>query len=558
MTIKQKMLVLSLMALSAVLLTGLIQIFSLRSTMLEDRRDLIRSQVETAQSVVKAIAEEAKAAGVPLETAQANAKAVLRTMRFNGNDYFLAIDASPANQGLILAHPSASVEGKNLWNSKDPAGNLFVQGEIEAGRKGGGFSEFLFPRLNETVAAPKLAYTMNYDPWQWAITSALYIDDISAAFYSELFTMLMWMVPLILAIAAGTFVLSNSITLPLEAITSVTRLLADGNMTVTIPGTGRKDEIGHMAEATEIFRDTMIRARDLAQSQAAEQTQREARALHIEELTRSFDASAAALLQAVTQSASGMEGSARNMARIAEGTNSSATAVASAAQQAAANVQTVASATEELSSSISEIASQVSRSSQIAMQAVDEARRTDGQIQGLANAANKIGEVVDLIRAIAEQTNLLALNATIEAARAGEAGRGFAVVAAEVKELASQTSKATEEITTQISAIQSETRVAVDAVQSIGKTVEEMNHIAAAISASVEEQGAATSEIARNVEQASRGTQDVTDNILEVSHAASETRGAATSVEQAAAAVTRDALALRTEVESFLSGVRAA
>ena len=323
------------------------------------------------------------------------------------------------------------------------------------------------------------------------------MDDVDTAFNAHLIATAAWVVPLILLIAGFALFLANSITRPIAAITDAMRHLAQGDLSVSVPGAGRKDEIGQMADATEVFRDGMLRAQDLSVAQIEEQRVREERARRIEEMTRRFDESATALLTAVTSSAGEMEHNARSMADIAEGTNARSTTVATAAQQAAANVQTVASATEELSSSISEISSQVSKSSQIASQAVGEAQRTDNQIQGLADAAEKIGQVVSMIAAIAEQTNLLALNATIEAARAGEAGRGFAVVAAEVKELASQTSKATEEITSQISAIQSETRIAVGAVQSIGRTVEEMNAIAAAIAAAVEEQGAATGEIAR-------------------------------------------------------------
>ncbi|WP_186394234.1 MULTISPECIES: methyl-accepting chemotaxis protein [unclassified Stappia] len=558
MSIKQKMLTLVAGTLAALLLVAGVQIYSLYGSMMHDRRELVRTQVETAASLVAAIAEEARQGRMSVEEAQALAKSMLRTMRFNGTDYFLAIDASPADQGTVLAHPNTALEGKNMWSSRDENGVDFVSSQVNASRNGGGYTEFMFPRLGETVPAPKIAYSLPHAPWQWTISTSLYVDDVTSAFYGKLLTSALWILPLIALIGVAALLLANSISRPIAAITEAMRHLAQGDLSVSVPGAGRKDEIGKMADATEVFRDGMLRAQDLSSAQVEEQRAREQRAQRIEEMTRRFDESATALLTAVTSSAGNMEQNARSMADIAESTNARSTTVATAAQQAAANVQTVASATEELSSSISEIGSQVSKSSQIASQAVGEAQRTDSQIQGLANAAEKIGQVVSMIAAIAEQTNLLALNATIEAARAGEAGRGFAVVAAEVKELASQTSKATEEITSQITAIQSETRIAVGAVQSIGRTVEEMNAIAAAIAAAVEEQGAATGEIARNVEEASRGTQEVTSNILGVSHAASDTRSAAGDVASAAAAVNRDAAALKREVESFLTGVRAA
>ncbi|WP_067333727.1 methyl-accepting chemotaxis protein [Stappia indica] len=558
MSIKQKMLALVGGSLAALLLVAGVQIYSLYGSMMHDRREMVRTQVETATTMIEAIAQEAQAGRMSEEEAQRIAKSLLTAMRFNGSDYFVVIDSNPASQGVVVTHPNPKIVGQNLWASKDAHGTEYVVGQVESARAGGGFTDYEFPRLGEQEPSPKVAYSDGFAPWNWAVSASLYVDDVTEAFYGELLTSALWILPLTALIGVAAFLLANSISRPIAAITDAMRHLADGDLSVSVPGAGRKDEIGQMADATEVFRDGMLRAQDLSASQIQEQRVREQRAQRIEEMTRRFDESATALLSAVTSSAGAMENNARSMADIAESTNARSTTVATAAQQAAANVQTVASATEELSSSISEISSQVSKSSQIASQAVGEAQRTDSQIQGLANAAEKIGQVVSMIAAIAEQTNLLALNATIEAARAGEAGRGFAVVAAEVKELASQTSNATEEITAQIAAIQTETRTAVGAVQSIGRTVEEMNAIAAAIAAAVEEQGAATGEIARNVEEASRGTQDVTENILGVSHAASDTRSAAGDVASAAAAVNRDAAALKQEVETFLAGVRAA
>ncbi|MHC5653417.1 methyl-accepting chemotaxis protein [Stappia sp. ICDLI1TA098] len=557
MTIKQKMLVLVAGALAALLLVVGIQTYSVFNTLMKDRRALIQSQVESAYSIVESLAKEVDAGKMTTDEAKERARLTIRSIRFNGGDYVFAHDYDQSNYANTIVHPNDKVEGENSYK-KDPVKSAYIKTFIDNAIKGGGFTDYDYPRLGETDPSPKIGYSKAFTPWKWSITSALYIDDIYDEFRSSAIKTVLWVVPLILLIAGAALYLANSISRPIAAITDAMRHLAEGDLSVAVPGAGRKDEIGQMADATEIFRDGMLRAQDLSASQVQEQRIREDRARRIEEMTRRFDESATSLLAAVTSSADTMEHNARSMADIAEGTNASSATVATAAQQAAANVQTVASATEELSSSISEISSQVSKSSQIASQAVGEAQRTDSQIQGLADAAEKIGQVVSMIAAIAEQTNLLALNATIEAARAGDAGRGFAVVAAEVKELASQTSKATEEITSQISAIQNETQVAVSAVQSIGKTVEEMNAIAAAIAAAVEQQGAATGEIARNVEEASRGTQEVTENILGVSHAAGETKTAAGDVTTAAAAVNRDATALKREVESFLTGVRAA
>ncbi|MDQ0315124.1 methyl-accepting chemotaxis protein [Amorphus orientalis] len=557
MSIKQKMLFLVGGALlTFVLILGL-NFRATINTMMEDRRALIQSQVEAAYSIAQSYEQRAASGAMSEEEAKRAAADSLRSIRYGNGDYIFVSSSDPATFGTTIIHPSDKVQGKNLMDI-DPVKFAFSGELVEQGLKGGGFVNYEFPRLNETEASPKIGYALDFAPWHWSIGSALYVDDLYAEIWNKVINTLFWTVPLFLLIAGAALYLTNSITKPLGAITGSLRRLAEGDMGVEIPGTGRRDEIGQMAEAAEVFREGMIQAKDLAEAQAAEQTVREERARRIEDLTQQFDDSAAKLLGAVTSSADAMEHNARAMAQIADGTNSRSATVATAAQQASANVQNVASATEELSASIREIGSQVSKSTEIASLAVSEATKTNRQIQGLAAAAESIGQVVSIIAAIAEQTNLLALNATIEAARAGEAGKGFTVVAAEVKELASQTSKATKEITDQINAIQAETQVSVSAVDAIVKTVEEMNDIASAIAAAVEEQGAATGEITRNIEQASRGTQDVTENIVNVSQAAGETKTAATDVTEAASTVTRDASALRMEVERFLSGVRAA
>ena len=270
-----------------------------------------------------------------------------------------------------------------------------------------------------------------------------------------------------------------------------------------------------------------------------------------------FESTVKGMVEVVASAATEMQSTARSMETTANSTSEQATAVAAAAEEASTNVQTVASAAEQLSSSISEISRQVAQSTQIAGNAVSEAERTNEMVKGLADAAQKIGEVVGLINDIASQTNLLALNATIEAARAGEAGKGFAVVASEVKNLANQTAKATEEIGAQIGGIQSATQGAVTAIQGIGDTIAEINEIASAIAAAVEQQGAATQEIARNVEQAASGTTEVTQSITQVTQAASETGNAAGQVLQAAGELSTQAENLSGEVTSFLDTIRA-
>jgi methyl-accepting chemotaxis protein len=361
---------------------------------------------------------------------------------------------------------------------------------------------------------------------------------------------------LIAIVAAVT--LSRGIGRPVVAMTAAMGSLADGNHAVEIPATERRDEIGLMAKAVLVFKENMIKAKELAAEEAEAQKRRERRAQKVDQLTGDFDSDVSIVLKTVSSAATEMQATAASMTSTAEETSRQSTVVAGASEEASTNVQTVAAAAEELTTSITEISRQVTQSAEIAGKAVDDAERTNVQIQGLAEAAHKIGEVVQLITDIASQTNLLALNATIEAARAGEAGKGFAVVASEVKNLANETAKATDEITGQITGIQQATRDAVEAIQSISGTIGQINEIASGIASAVEQQGAATQEIARNVQQAAAGTQEVSSNITGVSEAATATGAAAEQVQTAAAELSEQAEIMRGKVETFLAEIKAA
>jgi len=355
----------------------------------------------------------------------------------------------------------------------------------------------------------------------------------------------------------AAWIIGTGISRPIRQITEVMKELAGGNKQIDIPGQDRLDEIGDMSKAVLVFKENMIKAEKLAAEEAEAVKRREQRAAKINELTAGFDQDMSVILKTLASAATEMETTATGMSSTAEETSRQSGIVAAAAEQASTNVQTVASATEQLSASIAEITQQVSQSSTVANRAVEDAEKTNIQIRGLAEAAQKIGDVVGLISDIAEQTNLLALNATIEAARAGDAGKGFAVVAAEVKNLATATSRATEDITNQITGIQNETDGAVTAIGTISSTITEISQISAAIASAVEEQGAATLEITRNVQEASVGTTEVTSNIVSVNEAAGSTGAAAEQVLSAASELSRESESLRHKVEAFLSAVRA-
>jgi methyl-accepting chemotaxis protein len=359
------------------------------------------------------------------------------------------------------------------------------------------------------------------------------------------------------ALALGFF-LRAVIANPLVQLDGAMGRLAKRDTTVSIPAATRKDEVGAMARAVLVFKENMLAADRLTAQQEAERAEKERRAALVSDLTETFDSAARSVIDAVAAAAGTMQASASGLSTVAEQTSQQAAAVETAAHEASTNVQTVASAAEELSSSIHEISRQVNQASQVSQKAVDQANVTFEIVGGLEAAARRIGEVVSLINDVASQTNLLALNATIEAARAGDAGKGFAVVANEVKNLANQTARATEDISQQIASVQQATEKAVEAIGGITVTIQDINQISTAVAAAVEEQGAATQEIARNVEQAAVGTETVTDNIKGVSRSASDAGHSAHDVLGAATQLSREAEQMRGLVRSFLEKVRSA
>lgn len=354
------------------------------------------------------------------------------------------------------------------------------------------------------------------------------------------------------------FILQRRILTPLNVIRDRMTQLAHGDLSVEVPYLKRGDEIGALAGAMGVFRDNLreterLRAEQIEREQRAGEERRAA----ILDLADRFDHTVGGIVEILASAAEELQAAARSLAGIAEDTSNRSSAAAAASEQASANVASVASATEEMSSSVAEIARQVSKSSEMAARAVEEAQHTSATVKGLAVAAEKIGGIVELIDSIAAQTNLLALNATIEAARAGDAGKGFAVVAAEVKQLADQTARATAEIGGQIGGIQASTGSATDAIGDIGHTIEDINVIAATIAAAVEEQTAATGEIARNIQEASAGASEVSGAMASVTAAAGEASTASAQVLSAASELSRQAELLRHEVDGFLKSVRA-
>jgi methyl-accepting chemotaxis protein len=559
LSIGQKLLL--IVVVFSTLLVGMTNflLFDMKSGMLEDRKAKLRALVEAAVNTVNRYGDLAASGKMPVEDAQKAAIASLLAMNFDGKNYFLVFDRN----GILKMHPTRKNDlGHNMLDSKEETSKNYI-GYLDAATRQTpleGFSVSIGRRPGSTVNdSPKLFLSTFAKHWDWIVTTGLFLDDINALFY----TRAMWAGGFVVA-GLGlslllTMLLGRSITRPLNRTVTALEQLGAGHFDAEMAHDESKTEIGRLSRAFVQFRDKMketeaLRARQSQSEEEAKAERREAMARVADE----FDAAVGSVVESLFADIERTSQTVAQLTRSAEASSAGTGRVDGAASSVSANVQTVAAATQELSASIGEIGRQIHMTRDIARQTRDTSTQTEKRVATLSDSVEAIGEIIEIINSIAEQTNLLALNATIEAARAGEAGRGFSVVASEVKALASQTTKATEDIRKNIEAVRDATREAVEAVRAISTSINGLDESAGTIASAVEEQNAATAEISRNTAVTADQTRDITLAITEVAKSMSSTDRAAREVEQYSTAMRDRFEDMRREVHAFLGRIRAA
>jgi methyl-accepting chemotaxis protein len=555
-SIRVRLVILLFVSVGALGLLGVVALTAQHEAMLDGYRAKLRTLVEAAYNVVDHFHSLAQQGQLSEAEAKARAIEALRFMRFAKTEYVFIYGYDGQT---VLLPPSPELENTDRRNFLDSKGFPVVQAFIQTARTGGGFVPYEYFKPGTKDSLPKFSYIMGFDAWQWSVGTGVYVDDVDAAFLTALEKFGVMLLAAALVVMVAIWSIGATIQRAVGSFARVMSRVAGGDLTAAVDADARHGEFRVMADALDVLRDKAVENLSLqAERERLARAGAEREHATVTRLAEDVNCRVGGLVSHVSAETTRLGQSAGHLTDSAERTKERLSVVVVTMETASASVQGVALAADQLAGSSREIGQQVGETARVVNLAMTEATSTNSTVEQLAAATQRIGEVVSLIKAIADQTNLLALNATIEAARAGDAGKGFAVVAGEVKNLAGQTTKATEEIGAIIASVASGTRATVDAIGRIVSTIGSINQAAAAVGVAVGQQTGAISQIGRNVQEAIQGGQRVLGEITEVVSAADATRDTAVEVIAASRRLDEQSRTLKTEMERFFADLQSA
>ncbi len=554
MTIGLRFLTIIAIAITIMSAGTIFAIWQFRQSMIELRKDEVKSVVEATRSYVTILRQRVDSGEISAAEAEKSALMSISAVRFDGENYLFAFD--PSGRLVATGNPGSKI-GDDLSRFTVDDGRS-LPAALTAATGGDGFVAYDWVKTGETSPSRKISYTTRVPGWNWMIGAGTHVWSVDLGILKTVAWIAAGCTPAMIAFVVYALWLGRGVTRPVGRLNTVMAGMAAGETGQKVPYTGRNDEVGEIARAVEVFRQSMIERDALKAEESRIAEERHARAARVEKVINAFREEAAQIVGFVRTTADDMNVSAETLTRTADATGRSMRDAEKLAYDDAEHVGAVAQATTDLAETVNGVGRQIGEAERVTAAGAELGREARQSVAALAETAEKIGTVVDLIRAIADQTNLLALNATIEAARAGEAGRGFAVVASEVKQLATQTTKATEEIAGNVGAIQHATRDAVRQIASVTETLETIEKSSASIAHAVEQQTVMTSEISSRGTQVARDTESLTRSISTVAGAVSDTARVADEVTTVAKDLSEAAISLDERIRRFLTEVAAA
>ena len=530
-------------------------IYQFREAMIELRQGQVKSVVDTAISYIDGLQSKVDTKEISEEAAEKLALDAITAIRFEGSNYIFAYDRN----GIMLSSGNPNLKpGTDMNGFVTADGKKLMAEMIAIARAGGGFISYMWVRPGETSPSRKVTYAREVHRWGWMLGSGTHVADIDGTIMKTVFWISVGCTPGMIAFVIYALMLGRGVTRPINRLNGVMAEIAAGHTANHVPYSRRRDEVGEIARAVEVFRQSIIERDGLKMEEGRIAEERHERAARVEKVIGAFRSEAAQIVGFVRTTAVDMTASAEELTRTAETTGRAMREAEELAHRGSENVGAVAQATADLAETVNGVGRQIGEAGRVTAEGARLGRDARQGVSALAETGERIGAVVDLIRAIADQTNLLALNATIEAARAGEAGKGFAVVASEVKQLATQTTKATEEIAANVGAIQTATRDAVRQIGSVTQSLETIEASSNAIGQAVEEQTVMTGEISARGAHVARDTETLVDSISQVAGAVDDTSRVAVAVTDVARELADAASALDERIRRFLDEVAAA